>query len=351
MDQERVSVLETAVGGAPIQPSRALLLGTLANELTYSGDYERRRRLADEAIRAAREAGRDELLLRVSNLVFYALWIPDTLEERLALTRESAALLERVDDPLGRYWAATANLLNLMQAGEVAEAAPLLVTITELAGRLAQPGLRWRALHTEATRLLFDGDPDAAEPFARAAFEVGDAQGEPEAGVYWKSQVMGLHWQRGTLGELSDAIRGASPRPPNAEASLCLIRCGAGRFEDATAILDRGVRGTFAAIPRDPAFIASVAMFAEGAVLVDHREAAAALYDLIVPYADQVGFDGVMTVGLLDHYVGGLAHVLGRSDEAVLRLRRAADRHASIGAPFFEARDRALLDRVLAADR
>ena len=109
------------------------------------------------------------LLLRVLNLVFFALWIPDTLDERLALTEESLRLVERVDDPLARYWAASANFLNLLQAGRLAEADPLLEESTRLADRLAQPALRWRALHTRGhAACLLAGDPDAAEPLAHA---------------------------------------------------------------------------------------------------------------------------------------------------------------------------------------
>ncbi len=351
VDPERIEMLETAIRRTADQERRALLLGTLANELTYAGDFARRRELADDAMRAARATGDDRLILRVLNLVFFALWIPDTLQERLALTEESLRLVERVDDPLARFWAASANFLNLLQAGRLAGADPLLEESRGLADRLAQPALRWRALHTQAARCLLAGDPDSAEPLAQASFEVGDASGEREAGVYFKSQQMCLQWQRGTLGDLSDRIQGTTPRPPNAEASLCLVRSEAGRLDDAAALLDRGVESTFAAIPRDPAFIASAAMFAEGAIRVGHRDAAAALYALLHPFADQIGFDGVMTVGALEHHLGGLAHVLGRRDEAVDRLTRAVQVHEDLGARFFEQRSRDLLARAEAPSR
>ena len=89
VDREQVEMLEAAIAVVGEPGRRALLLGTLANELTYSGDFARRRDLADDALRAARASGDDALLLRVSNLVFYALWVPDTLQERLAMTEES----------------------------------------------------------------------------------------------------------------------------------------------------------------------------------------------------------------------------------------------------------------------
>ncbi|MEY2419401.1 MAG: hypothetical protein QOG90_2081, partial [Actinomycetota bacterium] len=64
---------------------------------------------------------------------------------------------------------------------------------------------------------------------------------------------------------------------------------------------------------------------------------------------DQIGFDGVTTVGSLDHYVGALAALAGRHDEAGVRLERSAAIHERIGAPFFEARSRLQLAHALIA--
>ena len=340
VDAERVEMLEAAIDATAEPRAQALLLGTLANELTYAGDYARRRGIADAALDAARATGDDALLLRVLNLVFYALWVPETLDERLTLTEETLALAARVDDHLARYWAASSSCINLLQAGRIIEGAEQAFAMRDLADRLAQPALRWRALHSEACRLLLAGDPDAAAPFAQEAFELGDGAGEPEAAVYFKSQDMLERWQRGTLDELSARIKGTAPRPPNAEASLCLIFSETGREPEARAVLDRR-RGTgFGDLPRDPAFIACVAMFAGAAVRLGHRPSAARLYELVLPVAEQVGFDGVMTVGRLEHHLGGLARVLGRHDEAVDRLQRTTRLHEAMGARFFEARSR-----------
>jgi class 3 adenylate cyclase len=348
-DPERLAMLEAAIADAGEPTTRALLLGTLANELTYAGDYARRREIADAALTAARAAGDDAVLLRVLSHVFYALWVPETLDERVALAEETMALAPRVDDPIARYWAASTCSLNLVQAGRVREAEEQLRTMRELADWLAQPALRWRALHSEAAMALLAGDPDRAEPSAVESFELGDGAGAPEANVYFKSQEMVLRWQRGTLEELSARIRGASPRPPNAEASLCLIFSETGRDAEVATVLDRrGVDG-FADLPRDPAYVASVAMFSEAAANVGHVASAARLHELLLPFADQIGHDGVMTVGSLEHHLGALARVLGRPDEAVERLRRTAERHAAIGAAFFEARTRCELARALLA--
>ena len=116
-------------------------------------------------------------------------------------------------------------------------------------------------------------------------------------------------------------------------------------------MLARGAEAGFADAPRDPTLIGCLSMYAEAAILLGDVRAAELLLPLLVPYASQVGFDAVSTVGLLEHYVGGLAAVLGDHDEAVERLRRSCTFHESVGAPFFEARSRQQLAAALLARR
>ncbi len=346
VDTERVKMLEAAIDADRDHARRAVLLGTLAIELTYSGDFARRSQLVDDALHAARTSGDKAVLLRVLNLAFSALWIPETLAERMALTEESLSLAAEVDDPLLRYWAAISNYHNLVQSGRVEQSEELLRDVSDLSDRLAQPALQWRTRHIQATRLLLFGDPDAAEPLAREALRLGDGAGEPEAVVYFKSQQVGIHWQRGTMPELSARIKGTPPRSVNAAGALCLIFAEAGRAEEARALLDHEVGVRFAGLPHDPAFLTTLASFAEGAILLGHSEAAGQLHDLISPYAAQLGFDGVVSVGWFEHYIGALAIELGDYDDAIERLERSCAVHEAIPAPFFEARSRHQLARA-----
>ncbi|MGH9274977.1 MAG: ATP-binding protein, partial [Acidimicrobiales bacterium] len=340
IDADRVEMLEAAIASSDKDDERALLLATLTNELTYSGDYEHRRRLVDDAVAAARASGDDTLLLRVLNLVAFPLWVPDTLDERVALTDESLELMARVQDPLVRFWVGASDYSTLVQAGRIRESDALLDQTIALADRLAQPGLLWRARHRAATRQLLRGDPDGADVLAHEALELGTHASEPWAAVYFKSQELCVHWMRGTMEELSAGIKGTSPRPWNRTAPLCLIFAESGRHEEAAALLARGADAGFADAPRDPTLIGCYTMFAEGAVMLNDVRAAELLLPLVLPYASQVGFDAVSTMGLLEHYAGGLASVLGDHDQAVERLQRSCAFHESVGAPFFEARSR-----------
>ena len=349
VDAERVAMLEAAIAVNGDEGRRALLLATLAIELTYSGDFDRRRGLIEAALDVARAHGDTSVLLRVMNLAFHTLWIPDTLAERLAITQESMMLVGAVEDPLPRYWSAVTNYHNVVQSGRVSQGEPLLRTATELAERLGQPSLQRQTSHIGAARHLLVGDPDAAEPLVRRAFEYGQREGSGEALVYFRSQEMCLHWERGTMTELSQHIKGSPPKSPNAAALRGLIFLESGRDAEANRLLDTAVDSQLVDLERDPAYITTLALIAEVAAALDHQAAAALVFDLLLPYGDQIGFDGVVTVGILDHYLGGLDRVLGRPTDAIDRLERSAQSHRGIPSPFFEARSLYELARSLVA--
>src|SRR5205823_2975285 len=86
VDQGRMSALDSALAvvSRDDDMTRARLLALQAAELMYSGDWERRVRLSDEALAIARRLDDPEALSIVLNLRFVTLLAPGTLIERQA---------------------------------------------------------------------------------------------------------------------------------------------------------------------------------------------------------------------------------------------------------------------------
>jgi hypothetical protein len=78
--------------------------------------------------------------------------------------------------------------------------------------------------------------------------------------------------------------------------------------------------------------------FAEGAIEVADPRFARPLFDQLVPWANQWCTTGITAQGPISHYVGGLAAVLGRHDEADIYFGQAASMSARARAKFFGAR-------------
>src|SRR5205807_2350119 len=154
-------------------------------------------------------------------------------------------------------------------------------------------------------------------------------------------QLFAVRHEQGRLDELVDIIsqRAAeNPGVPTLQGTLAFTYSELGRSEDAVAIFEPAARDNFAALPFDIAWIPGIARYAEVAAHLGAVEAAASLYDKLLPYRDQI-VTSVLTVnGSVERILGVLAATLERWDAAHEHFSLAAEVHERIGAPLFLAR-------------
>jgi hypothetical protein len=72
------------------------------------------------------------------------------------------------------------------------------------------------------------------------------------------------------------------------------------------------------------------------------------LFDRLAPWEDQLPVTGASSLSPVSHYLGGLAAVLHRDDEAQQFFSRSAELSRRIGAKFFAARTDLLWGGLLA---
>jgi ATP/maltotriose-dependent transcriptional regulator MalT len=87
--------------------------------------------------------------------------------------------------------------------------------------------------------------------------------------------------------------------------------------------------------------------FAEAAIECRDPAHAGALFDQLEPWADQLPATGGSALVPVSHYLGGLATVLGRYDEADAYFARSEAMSVRMGAKFFAARTDLLWARML----
>jgi hypothetical protein len=85
---------------------------------------------------------------------------------------------------------------------------------------------------------------------------------------------------------------------------------------------------------------AALALYAEVASEVGARDAAAALYELLEPWADQIVWNGAVTYGYVRMYLGLLAATLGLDDPADEHFALACDIQERKGMLLWAARAR-----------
>ncbi len=352
VDGARVEMLEAALAavGSAEDPERARLLAVLAAELTFAGDWPRRKALSDESVSIATRLGDPAIVSDVLSLRFITVWTPETLSKRLADTDRGMALAEQLEDPLTLLRALHWRAATAVETGELQLAGELVTRQSELAQRLGQPTYSWLAAYDRATQALMAGLLDEAERSAEDARAIAVHNDEPEALAFYAGQLINIRFEQGRLGELEPLIAfqvQTNPGIPAFRAALALARAEAGMHAEALEVLSIDAAGEFSELPYDSNWLVGLAIHAEACNLLDDRGAAGALHRLLAPWGEQVAFNSATVWGLVRRHVGNLERVLGRYEQAEESLRHAAERHAAMAAPLWLARTRLDLARVL----
>ena len=353
-----IALLEEALaapgtgGTANASPARWLLSASLARELADGphADLPRAVGLASAAVDGARAAGDAGVLAYALFALADVRWEPGTATERLGIAGELAAAATAAHESELVLEAHLCRLVALLELGDPSFTVEL-GTFTRLAEQAAIPRYLYLARSRQATAASLTGPPERADELIEAAAAYGERIGEPDAWGVEASQLLGLalirhDWTR--LNALAGA-RGQALTPPEfawQERSWLLIEAG---DRDAAAAL-------VASTPISPAgyrwrHTAMLATEAELAAAVADRHRSAALYEQLLPMADEFAVVGaaVFTTGPVVLQLGLLAAALGRWDDAAAHLDDAARRCDRLGAQLLAARARAERARVLAS--
>lgn len=355
VDEERVAGLERALGAVGPEPSsrRAELLATMAAELTFCGDIERIRALAGEAEAIARSLGNDHLLLKVLNLCFIPLWVPDALEANLARTAEAEALARDTSDLVAAFWASQNRLCALASHGDFATVGAALDRSMALADQIGQPYLRWQVTYNVSWFRLMKGDVEGAEDLANKALEIGSNSGQPDAFTMFGANLVAVRWHQGRLEEVVPLIAQAgadNPGLPSFQAAHALFLCESGKAQDAHPLLDAAQARDFDRSVYDYTWLTTSSAWGETAAWLGDVDAAATLFDQLQPFEAQCVVNGATFTGTVGMVLARLAATLGRRDQAQTLFARADAQLRAFDCPFLRARNQVEWARLLLDD-
>ena len=353
-DEERVANLEAALDllDPDELPRRAALLALLAQEQMWSGDLPRRRSLSDEAVELARRCGDPRTLAFVLWRRYTTISVPESLAERLANMSEMQALAERLGDTELRFWAAYHATCGAQEAGDLAGIERNLEVAERIAREVGQPVMIWLAMCSRHVRAMLAGRLEEAEAVADEAAQLGSDTGQSDALTFYLTQLHTIRMEDGRIEELlelSAQMMEDNPGIPGLRAVMANTYAGTDRFDEARETIAPVAASGFADVPRDMLWLSSLGSYADVCRLLGDRDAAAALYELLEPWADQVASVMIAVFPCVLHPLGQLASMLGHDDAADAHFAAAAEVHERLRAPIFLARTRLEWGRALLA--
>jgi tetratricopeptide (TPR) repeat protein len=344
VDEPLIELLEDALAELDQTDTglRACLLARLAEALYFAPDRARSPALSAAAVEMARRSDDRAALAVALNARRLAIWGPDDLEERMAVTEELLSLVSGLDrrelsigglavrgllsqglEIAAHHW----RLIDLLEIGEADGADREGDELARLSAEVRSPFYRRFAAHWRTVRAQLDGRLDETERLAEEALAIARGAEDGSAFQFYAAQIAFVRAEQGRSAELVDAVAEVAkqnPAMPVWQAALTTIRCEAGFAAEARRELDELASDGFAAFPRDVFWLTALTRLADTAAHLDDSAHARELYELLVPYRDRNVLAGdALCWGPVSYYLGLLATTLGRWDAAAAHFEDA----------------------------
>jgi tetratricopeptide (TPR) repeat protein len=228
------------------------------------------------------------------------------------------------------------RILSLITKGDVVTAGAELASMTRLARAFGRATQLWDMLAQQAMIALATGSLGEAERLMGEALSLGE-RALPEAAIpiYWVQRYT-LCDLRGGLEQVEPdlaAVADEFPARPVFRAVLAHLHARLGRLAEARQALEQLTVDDCSAIPFDQEWLFALSLLAETSVLVGDPAAAAVVYRVFGPWSAlnavnvSEGFRGSVS-----RYLGQLAALLGRGDDAARHFEAAIAMNERMGA-------------------
>ena len=355
IDHERIALLREALDAlAEHEPALRVQLYCRMAEALVQRTREEILDASSAALTLARTTDDPAVLLRALSTRWGSLMNFGLNPERDAVSAEAFRLAQAAGDEslllVIRAW----RIENLAEIGDVAGVERELAIVSERAQTLRLPFTRWRAASLRAMRALLGDDPHGAEAMVEEAL----ALGTPVVGAV-AVHTHAVQWQeldllRGRFGELDARITAMLAAQPGEPLWLCArasTLAHMGRHDEAAAIIEQLSPDEFAALPRAFGFTYALGFLAETCAVIGGTRWAEVLYGLLAPFEGGTVLlvTGVVCRGAVSHYLGLLAAVLRRWEDAARHFDDALALHGRMRSAPLLARTRCACAEMLVA--
>ncbi|MBA3728367.1 MAG: AAA family ATPase, partial [Actinobacteria bacterium] len=296
---------------------RARVMARLAaGPLRDDVNREARDDLSRRAVEMGRRGGDPGTLAYVLDGRYAAVWWPENLEERLALSAELVEAAARAGDREREFQGHHYLCLALLESGDTPAVHREVEAKARLGEEIRQPAQRWYLVSVRAALAVFSGRFDEGERLIEEMFELGDRAQGPMARAYEIGQLYALRRLQGRLAEVEptlESLAGEYPTYLVLRCELAQARIELGRESRAREVLDDLARDDFGVLPRNDEWLFGTCLLAEVVAALGDASRAQILYDLLLPYGPR------NAVSAPDAYTGSVSRNLGTLAVALSR--------------------------------
>ncbi len=272
----------------------ACVKGLLATALYWSGQEERRLRLAEEALALARtnherqgSAESGHMLAYVLGRYLLARWGPRSAVEDIGTSEELVALCRELGEIeleiLVRNW----RVIEMQELGRFADAEQEIARIEQMASELRQPrAMVFLPLH-KASLAGTEGRFADAERLNAESYEIGLRVRGSVGELAAVTQLLTIRLQQGRVAELESSVRAiaaANPGMVGMRGVLALMHVQNGREQECRAELEEVLARGLAGMPFDNVHVVTLALLGEAAAELGDAGHARKLYEWLLPY-------------------------------------------------------------------
>ncbi len=347
-DPAEVALLEEALAtiGEQDRVVRARLLSRLSWILTPTTDsQEKRAALADEAVRAAENAGDPGTLSMALTARWQASPESATVEDQLALATDVLRFAEEAGDAQLTFFGRIMRLDCFLALGDLASIEGEMDFLTRLAKELRQPHTLWFVERMRPLQPLWEGRFEEAEALAHRAAVLG-SEIDADTLQILAAQTFVIRWEQGRLRELEGAVAGfvtLNPEISAWRASLAFLYSEIGREVEARNEFELLAASGFDELHRDWLWTTCLALLSETCAVLGDANRAPLLYELLKPLAGRNLFVGIPAnpyafLGSASRTLGLLATTLERWSDARQLFEDALNMHSRMRARPWVAR-------------
>lgn len=336
-DLVQIRALEESLAALPEQDSglRARLLAHLSLALYYQTDL--RMQLSLAALDMARRVGDPVALFTSLYSRHQALNPAEDLPGRFEISTEMLRLAELVRNPELILRARYRRCIDWMELGRIEEFEKEALAAAKLGEELRQPAYQWLPKILMAGLAGLRARLEDAERLVREAAVLGQRAQDPLSQLFVTSLMSFIRNEQGRAEEHIPVIQGALKRFPlvrGFHATNAYLCAQIGKVEEARQAMERLAEKDFADLPRDGAYIVTLAMLSHVVRTLKDARRAAIIHDLLKPFAGRniVSFNTAMGCGYISRYLALTAWTAGRYDEAEAYYEETLRENLRIGA-------------------